>query len=219
MNKALKASTGFVLSSGLWRVLMPVTWLMLIFGSLIAFGNIVMGFEDDSGILISMSAFSGIFCSTMFACSADDFVTNYPSIKVLPVIKTNALKACINKTMLCYIAPYALIIPIEFYLAKEHSIFCMLTSLVATVDLIALTGAVYCAAFLMKMSKNKNVTIGVYALLYGCIYIIYGFKGLFDKNIFLSQWNVIDLIMALISAVISVLLFFKARDTVSEKFE
>ncbi|MBQ8781597.1 MAG: hypothetical protein IJZ72_08000 [Oscillospiraceae bacterium] len=219
MDNAVKASTGFVLSHSLWRVFTPVVWLMLMFGSLISFGNIVMGFEDGSGILVSMSAFSGIFCSVIFACSADDFVTNYPSIKVLPVRKTNALKACINKTMLFYIAPYALIIPIEFYLAKEHSIFCMLTSLCITVDLAAIAGSIYCLSFFMKMSKNKNTAAGAYALLYGCTYILYGLKGLFDKNIFLSQGNVVELISALVSAVISVLLFLKARDTVAEKFE
>lgn len=219
MKNAVGASKKFILCGKVWGIFLPIIWIIYTACQLVSFSLTIYKIEDDDGILTAMLCMSGIFCSIILTCSSDAFITNFDAIKTMPLKKEDAVKACIDKTMGLYVIPYLVIFPMELIMAMDYGIVRILTSVCVAVDVIALTGAVYCISFIMRRSEKSNISNCSYALVYSIVYLINGIKALFDKEIFLADGNIADLIIALISGVISVLLYLKARDTAAEKFE
>ena len=219
MKKAEKAAERLVLEAGIWYILLPILWLIIILANLTSFDCMIKQADNEKDLLYSMYIIIAIFSSIILTCRIDDFLTRYDEINSMPVRKSAAVKNCIDKTMLLYVMPYAVIIPAWAFMAREQSIIIILTSVCLTVDSLALMGTVFCKVFLIRRSENADKANSTWWLIYCGALLFYGIENLLRDLIFITDTNAVTAVLGIASVGISVLIFIKARAAAAIKFE
>ena len=219
MKKEERAAERLVLESGIWYILLPILWIIVIGANLSSFDFIIRQADKDKDLLYSMHIVTAIFSSIVLTCRIDDFLAHDDEINTLPVSKCAAVKNFIDKTMLLYVLPYAVVIPAELFMAREQSAIKTILSMCLTIDALALMGTVFCKVLLIRRSENTDKANSTWWLIYCTALVFYGAENMLRDIIFITDTNAVAVVSCFISVGTAVLFFIKGRNTAIVNFE